>query len=421
VFPLALLYRIHVRHFLFALLAAVLTARAVAEETWTITTSDFRRVSGSIVSIDAAGARLTSPDSTLPLDALLRLDRNARAAAAPPKLSLFFQNNDRLGGEPTAIKNDALTWSSPVIGALTVPLQKLRGLSRLATPPGLDEERKEDVVSLANHDVVRGVLSAIEEGKAVIQSGADALPIPFPSVETILLAGPPREVPSTQRGWRIRLVDGSILTAPAIRIAAGKLQFRLPAAVGDADLAADLANVLSLEQVNGPVSWLSDRTPTANRQEPFNAESNYPARMDQNVFGRQLRVGAQAYEKGIGVHANSTLTFALDGTYKLLRTRYGIDTSSDASKAAVNVRILLDGRVVHEKKDFRAFKTSPLLTIELGNARELTLEVTAAGPTDTQDRLDWIEPALVRDLTPAAATAPASAPAATTRAVADHP
>src|SRR4051812_34269826 len=109
----------HVRHVVLALLASLLTARTIAQETWTITTSDFRRVSGALVSVDpAAGARLASQESTLPLDALLRLDRNARVAAAPPKLSLFFQNNDRLGGEPAAIKNDALTWSSPVIGTL---------------------------------------------------------------------------------------------------------------------------------------------------------------------------------------------------------------------------------------------------------------------------------------------------------------
>jgi hypothetical protein len=147
--------------------------------------------------------------------------------------------------------------------------------------------------------------------------------------------------------------------------------------------------------------------PTANLQTPFNSETTYPAKMDRNVFGRPLRVGSQTFEKGIGVHANSTLTFPLDGTYKSLRTRYAIDTTSEAGKADVNVRILLDDKVVYDQKNVRAYRISPLVSINLGDAKALTLEVTAAAATDTQDRLDWIEAALVKE---AAEVDPATKP-----------
>jgi hypothetical protein len=400
-----------------------LSPLARAQDKWTFTTADFRRTAGALQSIDDSGVHLapaTGAAVVLPLNSVLRADHESRPAAVPaPKLSLYFRNGDRLAGEPGDMKDDTLAWTGRAVGGpLKLPMTKLRGLSRLAVgPPGLDEERKEDVILLSNHDVVRGVIAAIAGGSVQIQTGGDTVAIPFNSVESILFAAPARSAAAPVRAWRLRLSDGSVLTVPALSAAAadGKLRITLPA--GQAASEVDLANVLSMEQLNGPVSWLSERKPTVSEQVPFNSETSYSARTDLNVFGKPLRAAGQTFEKGIGVHANSRLVFPLDGTYKLFRTRYAIDTTGDASKADVNVRILLDGKPVHEQKHFRAFKLSPVISIELGNAKELTLEVTAGGVTDTQDRFDWIEPALVRDLPAASATttatAPSTAPSAT--------
>jgi hypothetical protein len=160
--------------------------------------------------------------------------------------------------------------------------------------------------------------------------------------------------------------------------------------------------------------------PTANKQVPFNSETTYPAKMDRNVFGKPLRFGGQTFEKGIGVHANSVVTFSLDpmAGYRFFRTRYAIDGGSgDASRADVNLRILADQKVVYEKKGVRAFGLSPVVTVDVSGARTLTLEVTAAGVTDTQDRLNWLEAALVKEAAEEAAgpeTRPATAPGSTT-------
>jgi hypothetical protein len=408
---------------------------ARAQDKWTFTGADFRHSTGTLHAIDDAGFHISADpgrgaaDTTLPLDAVLRAERESRSASASvPRMSLYFQNGDRLAGEPGEMKDDALAWTGRAVGALSVPVVKLRGMSRLgAPPPGLDDERKEDVIQLSNRDVVRGVISGISAGTGggpgsaavQVQTGADTVAVPLNSVETILFAAPPKAPPEPLRAWRARLTDGSVLTVPSLGAAGGKLLVKIAGAAGDSPI--DLANVISLEQLNGPVSWLSERKPTVSEQVPFNSETTYPARMDLNVFGKPMRAGAQTFDKGIGVHANSRLVFPLDGNYKLFRTRYAIDTSGDASKADVNVRILLDGKPVHEQKHVKPFKLSPVLSVELGNARELTLEVTAGGPTDTQDRFDWLEPALVRNVpatAPAAttpsATAPSTAPAATT-------
>jgi hypothetical protein len=423
------------RHAVVLAFAWLLVAAPVhAEDSWTFTTADFRRSIGVLKSIDdhaAHVAQSNNPDLAIPLDSLLRAERAFRPATTAPKLTLFLQNGDRLTGEPVALKNDILTWSNPAVGALQFPVQKLRALTRLPSLTGIDDDRKEDQVTLSNHDVVRGAVIGVEDAKILIQTGGDTVPLPMASADSILFAAAARQPPPPVRCWRVRLVDGSTLTVPALRAADNKLTVDATLARDGEGRSADLANVLMLEQLNGPVSWLSDRVPTLNEQVPFNSEATYPARMDRSVFGKPLRAGSQTFDKGIGVHANSRLVFPLDGQYKLLRTRYAIDTGGDAGSSAaadVNIRILLDGRIIHEQQHFKAFKLAPLVTVELGDAKELTLEVTAGGVTDTQDRFDWIEAALIREppavapptpTPPASAptTAPASAPAPTTRAV----
>jgi hypothetical protein len=392
-------------------LSAALSIRA--DDQWTLTTADFHRAAVSIQGMDNTGARVAAigqPETTVPLDQLLHLERDGFSPALPTKFTLVLQDGGRIGGEPGTLKDEVLTWTSPAIGEIKLPFGKLRAIFRLAAPTGMAAEQKEDQVMLTNHDIVRGVIGGIEDGKILIQVGADTVPLPMASADSILFASIPRPAAPPAHEWRVRFADSSILNVAWLKIDDGKVLFKLPGEKDGDARAADLIHLLDIEQINGPVSWLSDRTPQVNQQMPFSSETAYPARMNLNVFGKPLRVGSRIFDRGIGVHANSVLIFPLDGSYKVFRTRYGIDTTGDASKAAVHVRVLLDGQVAYEEKDFRAFKLSPVCTVELKGAKQLTLEVTAAGPTDTQDRLDWIEPALIRE------AAPATAPAATSGA-----
>ena len=75
------------------------------------------------------------------------------------------------------------------------------------------------------------------------------------------------------------------------------------------------------------------------------------------------------------------------------RTQFAID--GDAPYADVNVRIKLDGQVVHETRDLRAGILSPVIWLDVSGAHTLTLEVEALND-QVQARLNWIEPALLR-------------------------
>src|SRR5207249_7926633 len=98
------------------------------------------------------------------------------------------------------------------------------------------------------------------------------------------------------------------------------------------------------------------------------------------------------------------------GTYKALRTQYAID--GNGAYADVAVRIRLDGKVVHERKELFAGELSPVVIVPLANARKLTLEVDFGGNYNVQDRFNWIEPALVTAAAIPAPPAPAAPPPA---------
>jgi hypothetical protein len=80
---------------------------------------------------------------------------------------------------------------------------------------------------------------------------------------------------------------------------------------------------------------------------------------------------------------------------------------SRGAYADVTVRIKLDDKVVHERKDFVAGEISPLVVVPIRGAKTLTLEVDFGGNYNVQDHLNWIEPALVKSSAiPQPATAP---------------
>jgi hypothetical protein len=144
-------------------------------------------------------------------------------------------------------------------------------------------------------------------------------------------------------------------------------------------------------------------------------QPTWPTRTDADVAGQPFVVGGRTFQRGIGVHSYSRLAYPLDGTFKAFRTRYGINDS--LARADVTVRIKLGERVVHEAKNVRPGAASPVVVVDLPpDAKELVLEVDYGEGIDVEDRLNWLEPALLRE-TPKAepATGPATQPAAGNR------
>jgi hypothetical protein len=317
---------------------------------------------------------------------------------------------------------------------MKVPLARVASISRANRDVGPPARATEDVVTLANGDTLRGIVAGITASTISIQpSGAAATDVPLESIAAVhfaALAGAGNPTPQgSARAFRVTLGDSTTIAAPSIQLAGDQLTLTL------ADKSArkvPLAGVVSIEQVNGPVVWLSSKAPVENVQTPF-LDRPAPARMNQTVLGEPIRFGGRTYERGIGVHAYARLAWELDASrYKAFRTQYALD--GQLPYANVTVRIKLDDRVAHEVKDFRAGALAPLVVLDTKGAKRITLEVDWGDTYDVQDRFNWIEPALLKEKppppepprpvvkpapttsttpTPTPATSPATQPAAT--------
>ena len=351
--------------------------------------------------IDEKGVSVVGADGksrTVDFDRVLQLDRAGAAAAAPSgRFVLHLTDGEALAGAPKGLEGETLVWTSAALGEMKVPLSRVARLGRDDRDVAPPARVTEDVITLANGDTVRGIVANISSSAVSIQpQGAEATDVPLDSIAAVhfaAIAGAGNATAGSHaRAFRVALSDSTTITAPSVKLVADQLTLALP---DKSARRVPLAAVVSIEQVNGPVVWLSSRTPVENVQTPF-LDRPAPARMNRTVLGEPIRFGGRTYERGIGVHAYSRLAWEFDAArYKAFRAQYALD--GQLPYANVTVRIKLDGRVAHEQTDFRAGALSPLVVLDTRGAKRITLEVDWGDTYDVQDRFNWIEPALLKE------------------------
>jgi hypothetical protein len=400
-----------------AFFATAAIAAAPAQEPWTLSTADFKTEQVTLRAIGEDGVTVVpvgqAEARVVPPAAFVQVDRNLAAPeqGAASSFMLHLATGDRVGGEPVKVENDQLTWNSTAVGELVVPLTQLTAITKPGQAPDAGR-RTEDVVVLANGDTVRGIVTSMAGGQVRVKSGGDAEPLSvgMDSVVAVHFATAAAANPAPAPGgggaeggprlYRVRLDDGSSIAGTSLSLADGKLSLAVGTGGGGGGepRPLDLARVAGIELVNGPVSWLTSRTPSQDVHVPFVASGQplWRTRVDADVAGDPFVIGGRTLKRGLGVHAQSRLVYPLDGSFKAFRTRYGINDS--LVRADVTVRIKLGDRVAHEAKNVRAGVLSPVVVVELADAKELVLEADYGEGIDVEDRLNWLEPALLREV-----------------------
>ncbi len=382
---------------------------------WTLTTADLSRQSVIPRQLDEQGLIVITDKGrrTIPLDRFVSLQRiegegsllnsaspdetGSTHAAAAGDFVVYLVDQDRLAGAPVRIDGERLAWQSPALGTLEIPLKRLSAIARRGTSvPSHEKLPTQDVARLTNGDMVAGIVTGMSEQTLTLSVGGETTPVPLGAVSTLVFAaaGPPHVAPA--KGYRLSLTDGSSFVAREVQLSGSSLgfTFSIDDRAGDSSHKIALENVRSIEQVNGPLVWLSSLTPLESIQIP-QFTLTWPAMMNRSVTGEPIRFGRTTYDRGIGVHAYSRLRFAIPAGYHTFRTQYAID--GHGALADVTARILLDDHVAYERKGIKAGGelVSPVI-VPLDDAKTITLEVDYGKNGDTQDRFNWIEPALLR-------------------------
>jgi len=119
------------------------------------------------------------------------------------------------------------------------------------------------------------------------------------------------------------------------------------------------------------------------------SESFWRVLNDKGVEGKPLSVGGKKYARGLGVHADSKISFPLNGKFTAFHVVPGPD---DSHRGLLEMKILVDGKEMFASGKVRSagFKAKPV-TIPVVGANELTLMVTDAGDGKGGDHACWAD------------------------------
>ncbi|HVX83852.1 MAG TPA: NPCBM/NEW2 domain-containing protein [Phycisphaerae bacterium] len=395
------------------LAAATLTATALpARADWHLTTADLSHQSGFTIntwtpdaglSITAAGGKL----QTLPTRdvVLLADDRQASPATGPDIWRLRLRNGDLIFGQPQSMSGQSITIKTTDLGNVSLPLKaavellRWDGQPHRAPGPGHDQ----DVVYLGNGDTRKGIVVGLTPEKLQIAMGADNIQssLDFSGIDSVAFGGvaAPRGVPPLS--LRITTTAGTALTIPLDK--PGNFSWSIPA-ISFADPAGPDPHkivpdrIVSLEVLGGRLVYLSDIDPAKDEQSTFMGTS-YPTRPNANVTGGPLRVAGTTYDRGLGVHTHSVLTYNLDGNFDTLTFRPAVDDSAGPQGEA-NLAVAIDGKIAWHADNLKGLgphaAAPEQVSLPIKGAHTIELRADSPGRMDVLGRVDWLDAALLR-------------------------
>ena len=125
---------------------------------------------------------------------------------------------------------------------------------------------------------------------------------------------------------------------------------------------------------------------------------------DASISGNPITLRGAVYAKGVGTHAASTITYALNGGYATFATDAGIDDDA-AGRGSVDFQVIGDGTVLFDSGIVTGASPAAHVNVSVAGVNTLQIVATngAAGSID-YDHADWAN----ARLTAAAPTAPSN-------------
>jgi hypothetical protein len=350
-------------------------------------------------------------------DVLSLTRRGGHRPPLPHKHALFFSNGDCLPLNSEGIlklQNERLlcTPAAPLRPdnglELSIPYASLAMLWR-AAPGNADEpedlrrrllleKRKRDLVFLKNGDRVEGTLTALDWRKGCsVKTAIGPVDVPWADVAVLAFNSEfqTKRVPKEPYP-RVVLSDGARLSFTSLEFEAGDKPHLSGKVLTGSVVRFPLEDLLALDRRQGRTVYLSDLKAKSYEHTPY-LDLSWPLVADAAVTGRALRVGGDVFDKGLGIHARSRVTYTLDGGYKRFEATVGLDAAT-GKRGRVKIEVLVDGKPQNLKLDRElTVKDPPLeIRVDVVKARELTLIVDFGSRGDVQAHVNWADARLIK-------------------------
>ncbi|HEY2413353.1 MAG TPA: NPCBM/NEW2 domain-containing protein [Pirellulaceae bacterium] len=239
---------------------------------------------------------------------------------------------------------------------------------------------------------ISGLVESLDADNLTFDANGQKRSIPRSKLSGIVFAQP---APSTRKPpYTIKFRDGSELAGDKFSLADGKGTLEI------APQAAAHFNWLDVYEVfvrSTRLEYLSDWPLLPEEQTPI-VTPPFPVQRDKSVSGNRLRVGhLERFDKGLGVHARSAITFATEGKWDLFKAKIGLDAEADGKGDCI-FQVLADGKSIFEKR----MKGDGILThtedvrLPITGCRELTLLVEPGAGLDLADHANWCDARLTK-------------------------
>ena len=110
--------------------------------------------------------------------------------------------------------------------------------------------------------------------------------------------------------------------------------------------------------------------------------------------GRTLTLNGTTFEKGLGVHASSTIIYDLDGSYDKFVASIGVDDEV-GSEGSVIFEVWADDTQLFVSNVMTGNSATKLVNVDLTDRQSLTLIVTDAGDGPSYDHANWADARLI--------------------------
>jgi len=323
-----------------------------------------------------------------------------------------FLDGGRLRGQIIANQGDRLRLQTALAGELDVDLGQLRGFVSLPlvgfsgrkaeelvegetgrNPASLDQvlDRRGSVYPGALRKLTRTELFLDHEDLLQV------VPIKVPYIAGVRLADASRSSrPRIAGTVQVRLTgrDESAIQGSLVKIHLGKWHLK-PSWDEQALLIIDVSEIARVQVIGGRVQYLSQLEPVKVTEKTILAPPQ-PFRMDASCQGDVLKIGPKRYPWGIGVHADSELTFAIEGRFREFRADVGL-AASENGRGSVFFVLLGDDKEIYRSKQVTASDRDPIeVVVPVKDVKRLTLKVLHGDQLDLGDAANWCAARVVR-------------------------
>jgi hypothetical protein len=145
--------------------------------------------------------------------------------------------------------------------------------------------------------------------------------------------------------------------------------------------------IVMAQVMNGRVQYLSQWDPIKVQEQTVSTPPQ-PYRRDKSCQGDRLSIGTQTFLWGLGVHANSSLTYKIGGKFKTFHATIGIASGME-TRGSVIFKLIGDGKELFASPLLRGSSPPMDVAVPIEGVDELTLQVNDGGDLDLGDAANW--------------------------------